>query len=212
MQRHHSTVSILLQVLSATMGTVLMGYQMGVYNSTSDVVDIEFNLHKSNQAIITAIVPIGAMLGALFCNLLNKQPRRLVFILTDVLTLAGLGLTVVVQYWSLLLGRGVVGFAIGINTTLIPVFINELSPVQVNGLMGSCFQTMCNVGFLLVFMMGINVQTGAEYKEQSTSQWWRIMFLFPAITSVIRIFAFLFVYTHDTPDYYVMTNQKEKAE
>ena len=38
------------------------------------------------------------------------------------------------------------------------------------------------------------------------------MFLFPAITSVIRIFAFLFVYTHDTPDYYVMTNQKEKAE
>lgn len=38
------------------------------------------------------------------------------------------------------------------------------------------------------------------------------MFLFPVVTSAIRAVSFLFVFTHDTPDYYVMTNQKEKAE
>lgn len=157
MQRHHSTFSILVQVLIASMGTVLMGYQMGVYNTTSEIVNIVFQLDSDIQPLVTAIVPIGGMFGALFCNLLNKQPRRWVFILTDLVTMVGLALTVVTYDWSLLLGRFVVGFAIGINSTLLPVFINELSPVLINGLMGSLFQTMCNVGFLLVFILGINV-------------------------------------------------------
>lgn len=38
------------------------------------------------------------------------------------------------------------------------------------------------------------------------------MFLLPILTSGFRAFAFLFIFTRDTPDYYIMNNQKDKAE
>jgi len=53
----------------------------------------------------------------------------MVFIMADILAILGLVLTAVIDYYTLLVGRFIVGIAIGINTTIIPVYINEVSPV-----------------------------------------------------------------------------------
>lgn len=68
MQKHHSTLQVLAMVLSASLGTVLMGYQMGVYGTLIDIIHIEFKLNSNNDGLITAMVPLGAMIGALLCK------------------------------------------------------------------------------------------------------------------------------------------------
>lgn len=65
---------------------------------------------------------------------------------------------------------------------------------------------MCNVGFLLVFLLGINVPDLKDYLAGHQQQWWRVMFLVPVVTSVIRAVAFLAIFKRDTPDYYIMHN------
>ena len=70
MQKHHSTLYVLSMVMSSALGTVLMGYQMGVYGTLQDIIHLEFNIPSSTDGLVTAIVPIGAMLGSMLCNLL----------------------------------------------------------------------------------------------------------------------------------------------
>ena len=93
MQIHHSTLKVLMMVLSATTGTLLMGYMMGVYNTLSG--NIEVLIPNAKENLITAIVPLGAMFGCIICNLLQKAPRRMLFIIVDLITIGGLVMTII---------------------------------------------------------------------------------------------------------------------
>ena len=105
---------------------------------------------------------------------------------------------------------------IGINSTIIPVYINEISPLQINGMMGSCFQSMVCIGILMSLTLGLNVPTSSElaYNKLNgvSNNWWRVMFFVPVILSVMRMFAFSVFFKSDSAAYYVISKQKEKAE
>ena len=200
-------------VINVTMGTVLMGYLMGVYNLNIDNLDILYTISDKDKSfyhgLITSVIPFGAMIGAIINAFTNKLSRRLVFIILDILTIIFLGLSAIENLAILIISRLLLGMCVGLNTAFIPTYINEISPIAINGLTGSCFQTMCNVGFLLVFSMGLNVPNKQDFNADN--QWWRVMFLFPVITCSIRLFSFLFIYKFDTPYYYVSTKSQQLA-
>jgi len=86
-------------VLNVTMGTLLMGYLMGVYNLNIDNLDILYKIDDSDKSfyhgLITSVVPFGAMLGAILNSFTSKLSRRLVFIVLDILTITFLALSTI---------------------------------------------------------------------------------------------------------------------
>jgi len=143
MQKHKSTTQVIMMVLNVTMGTVLMGYLMGVYNLNIDNLDILYNIKDTNQpfyhGLITSVIPFGAMLGAILNSFTNTLSRRLVFIVLDILTILFLGVSSISSLNILIVSRLFLGMCVGLNTAFIPTYINEISPLAINGLAGSCF-------------------------------------------------------------------------
>ena len=132
-----------MMVINVTMGTVLMGYIMGVYNLNIDNIDILYQFKESEKSfyngLITSVIPFGAMIGAILNSFTSKYSRRAVFIILDIITILFLGLSTIENLTVLIISRLVVGMCVGLNSAFIPTYINEISPLAISGLTGSCF-------------------------------------------------------------------------
>lgn len=57
----------------------------------------------------------------------------------DIVTIIGSLVTSLGEYHWLLLGRVILGIGVGVNTTLLPIYIQEIAPLSISGILGSCF-------------------------------------------------------------------------
>lgn len=109
-----------------------------------------------------------------------------------------------------MLGRLVGGFAVGLNSALVPLYINEIAPSEISGNMGAMNQTFVNVGILTSFLLAFNLPSKADMlANPSGSNWWRFIFGFPIITCVGRILLLLTVINYDTPAYLMKIGKEE---
>ncbi len=67
----------------------------------------------------------------------SKLGRRLTMILTDILTIVAIIPTLFNSLTSIFIGRVVLGLAIGVNSAVVPLYIKEISPLELSGLSGS---------------------------------------------------------------------------
>ncbi|KAH0615474.1 hypothetical protein JD844_004763 [Phrynosoma platyrhinos] len=59
------------------------------------------------------------------------------------------------EIWMLLVGRLLTGFAGGVTSASIPVYISEISHPRVRGTLGSCPQLMAVLGALFLYALGL---------------------------------------------------------
>jgi hypothetical protein len=62
--------------------------------------------------------------------------------LADVVTILASLFSMIDMIETIILSRLIIGVCIGINSTIVPVFIKEISPDEISGKMGSKFQVM----------------------------------------------------------------------
>jgi MFS family permease len=71
------------------------------------------------------------------------------------------------NYYLLLIGRTMFGIIIGINVSLIPVYVREFSPVEISGKTGSFHSLFNRVGIFLSFLVGISLPNYQQIKERN---------------------------------------------
>jgi len=59
--------------------------------------------------------------------------RKLSLIITDIVGIVGMVLTLFENIPCLLIGRLLIGTSIGLNSVLIPIYVNEMSPESISG-------------------------------------------------------------------------------
>ena len=207
---------ILVVVLNACLGSFFVGYKLGELNLL--VVDIKhiYNWSTTQTSIYTgilnAMVPIGAILGAIVSgNLFSKIGRKWGLIIADVLGFFGSLSCIFIgnQAYPQIIGRLISGIACGINCQLIPLYINELTPIEISGFMGSFFQSSLNIGIMISYIMGLNIPDDSTNYDTS-DDWWKFVFGFPMITCIIRMIMLLIFFRFDTP--YSLIKQKKEDE
>ena len=159
-------------------------------------------------------MPIGAIIGAFLGGFLaTKQGRRKSFILADIIGIVGCVIWIFKGNAPLLLGRLISGVAVGINSAIVPLYINEISPQSIAGTMGSMTQLTVNVGILVSFLLGLNVSKTATIKAHPDDEWWwRFMFAFPILTAALRMICLLFIFKFETPSYLISNGKDEEAK
>ena len=102
------------------------------------------------------------------------------------------------------------GFAIGINSSIIPLYLKEISPLELSGFNGSLHPIFINIGLVMSYTLSLKLPELTD-SNFLTSNWWRVMFAIPIIPAIIRIVSFLKFYKSDTPNYLVQNGREDEA-
>jgi len=148
----------------------------------------------------TTLVPLSAMFGSLLGGVLAKYGRKKALIIIDIIGIIGVLLCILSLLTKgitpMYLGRVIIGLTVGLNTTLVPLYIKEMSPSEMSGLTGFFNSHTYNFGILFSSLLGLTL--GDPYKLTNIPFLY-LMLGFPILTLLIRIIFLNTVFKYDTP-------------
>jgi MFS transporter, SP family, galactose:H+ symporter len=140
----------------AALGGLLFGYDTGVISGALLFIRQELALSPTMQGIVVAIAPAGAAVGAAAAGYVSDRiGRRRVIFGAGLLFIAGAIISAVAQdVTTLLIGRFLVGLAIGVASMLAPLYLAEISPASDRGAIVSLNQLCITAGILVSYLVG----------------------------------------------------------
>lgn len=156
------------------LGGFLFGYDTGVVSGALLFMKTEFGLNAVEQGSVVSVLLLGAMAGAVGAGqAADRLGRKATVGLEGLVFVAGTAIMVFsVSYWMLLAGRLVLGVAVGAASATVPVYLSEISPVEIRGRVLTLNQLMITIGILVSYLIDLAF---------SGSGLWRAMFAFGAI-------------------------------
>lgn len=115
--------------------------------------------------LASALLQLGAAIGALFVapTLAGKLGRRETMFVGALVTIAGvIPLIFFTQRTIFLIFRVVAGFGVGMVTYALPMFISEVAPPAIRGVLGSMMQLTVVSGVLVASLL--NLMDGFKYQ------------------------------------------------
>lgn len=197
---------IVISAIAAT-GGLLFGFDTGVISGAQNFLqDINgWGISDSKLEWVTTAVLIGAVMGAaLSGKITDILGRKKVILATAVIFAVGAILTGAAPTLNtLVVGRIIVGVAIGIASFSVPLYISEISPTRNRGALVSLNQLMITIGILVSYISDYLIA------NDSNPFSWRWMFyvgFFPAMILFIGM-----IFLPETPRWLIGKGKEEKG-
>jgi sugar porter (SP) family MFS transporter len=168
--------------LVATFGGLLFGYDTSVINGALSPMVKELHLTTLTEGGVTSGLLFGAAVGAILGGRLSDGwGRRKSIILMSVLFFIGAMTCVVApSFGVMLVGRVILGLAVGAASTIVPVFLAELAPFEIRGSLAGRNEMMIVFGQLAAFIVNAIIST--IWGEGNGV--WRIMLAVEALPAI----------------------------
>jgi len=98
---------------------------------------------------VTSIYEIGAMIGALSGGYFIKYGMWNCLMFCNLIATFGYAFMVAEILWAVYLGRALIGLAVGGFCVFVPKFVNEITPIEMNGPIGGFAQFSITFGIFL---------------------------------------------------------------
>jgi sugar porter (SP) family MFS transporter len=149
------SVFVFVAATISALGGLLFGYDTGVVSGAILFIREDFTLSPGHVEVVISSVLIGALAGAAVGGILaDRFGRRPVIIATACLFVIGTIVTALSPTVALLIaGRIAVGAAIGVASFTAPLYISEVSPVNVRGRLVSINQLALTSGIVLSYLV-----------------------------------------------------------
>ncbi|PIK37218.1 putative solute carrier family 2, facilitated glucose transporter member 1 [Apostichopus japonicus] len=203
-------------------GSFQFGYQVGVLTGPSDLMRDFYNQSQTERrgaplsdtaelwlwSTTISIFCIGGAMGALSAGYLSDVlGRKGAMLLTNVFSILGgllMGLSYVFNnYEMVIIGRFVIGYYAGVGITIVPLYLVEISPVNLRGAIATIHQLLLTIGIVVAQILGIYA---FDYKTG-----WPILVFLTAVPSIIQLF--ILPFCPESPRwYYLMSDDKENVE
>lgn len=166
----------------ACFGGLLFGYDTGVSNGAEHPMQIELGLGDLSLGVVISSLVFAAAVGALFGGRVSDEwGRRKTIILLAVLFFLGTMFVVFSPGFGLLVsGRILLGLAVGGASTVVPVYLAELAPLEIRGAITGRNELAIVTGQLAAFVVNAIIGTAFGHLEGV----WRIMFSVCALPAV----------------------------
>lgn len=172
------TTPLVFAIIVAAGSQFLVGYNTGVMNAPAKVVFPHHTQVSWSLAVAAFAVggPFGAIVGG---KMADQRGRRGALLLCTWTFLAG-GLiqTFALDMLTIIISRFIIGFASGYSSVLVPIYLGELAPPTLRGMLGTLTQFALVTGILISDLLAFPFAT-----EQS----WRVLFSITAITAIIQL-------------------------
>ncbi|PFH54773.1 hypothetical protein AMATHDRAFT_72540 [Amanita thiersii Skay4041] len=133
----------------ASLGVFLFGYDQGVMSGiiTGPYFRRYFNFPGAIElGTMVAILEIGALITSLAAGRVGDiiGRRGTLFTGAFIFTIGGAIQTFTVGFWSMIIGRFVSGFGVGLLSTIVPIYQSEISPPNHRGAL-ACMEFTGNI-------------------------------------------------------------------
>ena len=199
-------IYILLLTMIASIAGVMFGLDLGIIGGSQDFIYHTYHitlLQDFERASTVASVPLGALIGAVVSAKLSLiyGRRDSLFITGAVYSLGILLIVFSGSIWLVVIGRLLMGFAVGLSCMVAPMYLGEVSPYEVRGAIVFIFQLAITVGILLAYFI--------NYLFISTGNW-RAMFASCLVPSVFLMASVFFL--PRSPRWLIQKARKKEAE
>ena len=189
----------------AAIGGLLFGFDTAVINGAIVFLKSQFHWSDSQTEVAASSLLLGCVAGASLAAFTSDRfgRKRVLLAAAALFTLSSLGSALPNNLTQFVIARVIGGLAIGIASTLSPLYIAEISPAKSRGLMVSLNQLAIVVGILLSYSVNY-LLTGAGQSN------WRWMFASAALPSFCFLIALLFI--SESPRWLVQKGRDREAE
>lgn len=185
------------------LGGILFGYDTGIISGAILFIRSELRLDALAQGVVVSAILVGATLGAIVSGMLSDRfGRRRIILLAALIFCAGsLGSALSVCAGELILFRIVLGVAVGCSSTLVPMYLSEISPPEHRGALSSLNQLMITIGILTAYLV--------NFAFAETASGWRWMLGCAVIPAVLLLVGMLFL--PESPRFLVKAGRESEA-
>jgi sugar porter (SP) family MFS transporter len=189
----------------AAIGGLLFGFDTAVINGAIVFLKSQFGLTDAQTEIAASSLLLGCVVGASLAAFTSDRfgRKRVLLAAAALFTVSSLGSALPRDLTQFVIARVIGGLAIGIASTLSPLYIAEISPAKSRGLMVSLNQLAIVIGILLSYSVNY-LLTGAGPAN------WRWMFASAAVPSICFLIALLFI--SESPRWLVQKGREREAE
>ncbi|TPX65926.1 hypothetical protein SpCBS45565_g04830 [Spizellomyces sp. 'palustris'] len=182
-----STVRIVLLSSCAALGGFLGGYDTGIISGATLYIQDEFSLSNFETELIVSGVIAGAVAGGLAAGKMTDiWGRKYVIVGASIVFVVGAIIMSVAGGWGLLLvGRLIAGAAVG-SGAAVPVYIAELSPPAIRGMLVNFNAFFIALGQLVSYLVAYALSDSPDDPHSSGN--WRLMLGLAAVPAVIQCF------------------------
>ncbi|KAH1010324.1 hypothetical protein HUJ05_004634 [Dendroctonus ponderosae] len=207
-------------ILAAVLGMLQFGYNTGVINAPQsnieyfmkDVYKSRYNADmldenvKTLYSVVVSVFAIGGMVGGFSGGMVaNRFGRKGGLLLNNILGITGGSLMwcakVANSYEMLIAGRFIIGINCGLNTSLVPMYVSEISPLNLRGGLGTVNQLAVTVGLLISQVLGIEQILG-------TNEGWPLLLGLAVLPALLQLV--LLPVCPESPRYLLLTKQWEE--
>lgn len=137
------------------LGGLLYGYDMGVISGALLFIKDDIPLNSFTEGLIVASMLVGAIFGSGASGPMSDRlgRRRVVFIIAIIYIVGALILALAPSMPVLVIGRLVIGLAVGGSTAIVPVYLSEMAPTEQRGSLSSLNQLMITIGILSSYLI-----------------------------------------------------------
>ena len=194
----------------AAFGGLLFGYDTAVIAGAIGYLQVKFELSPMLTGWAASSAIWGCVFGALFSGALSdKYGRKKVLLLSGLLfTLSALGSAVPDNLTQFVMARFIGGLGVGSASMLSPLYISEIAPAKIRGMLVTLYQ--------LAIVFGINIIYIVNYLIANTHDqvWnvqlgWRYMLGSEGIPAIL--FFVLLFFVPESPRWLVKENRSEEA-
>lgn len=184
----------------AAIAGLLFGYDEGIIAGALGPLHAQFDISPLEEGLMTATVPLGALVGAVVGGWLAAPwGRRSLLLGAAVLFVIGAVICALAPGILVLsLGRLLLGFAIGVAALIAPLYISEMSPAKIRGMLVSIYQLAITLGIF-----------GAYLTDFAVGDSWRLMFASAMVPGILLFVGVSFL--TDTPRWLVLRGRREEA-
>ncbi|KAH6820753.1 plastidic GLC translocator [Perilla frutescens var. hirtella] len=173
--------NVLPYVGVACLGALLFGYHLGVVNGALEYLSRDLGISENTvlQGWVVSALLAGATVGSFTGgSLADKFGRTKTFVLDAIPLAVGTFLCAISKsVETMIIGRVLAGFGIGISSAIVPLYISEISPTEIRGTLGSVNQLFICIGILVALVAGLPLA--------GNPLWWRTMFSIALVPSVL---------------------------
>ncbi len=196
---------VYLPAAVAAIGGLLFGFDTAVINGAIVFLKSQFGLSEAQTEIAASSLLLGCVVGASLAAFTSDRfgRKRVLLAAAALFTVSSLGSALPRDLVQFVIARVIGGLAIGIASTLSPLYIAEISPAKSRGLMVSLNQLAIVIGILLSYSVNY-LLTGTGPSN------WRWMFASAAVPSLCFLIALLFI--SESPRWLVQKGREPDAE
>lgn len=199
----HSILYVSLVSAIAAIAGLLFGFDTGIISGALLFIAKTYPISTAMQEAIVGSVLFGAMFGSLSSGTLTDWlGRKRTMLITASLFIIGTTIaTLAASVEGILIGRSIIGIAIGIGSYTAPLYIAEVAPVDMRGKLVTLNQLAITLGIFFSYII--------NYAFIQIDGSWRFMFAIGIIPAVLLAIGMLLL--PESPRWLVKKNRIEKA-